>query len=213
MGTMRCGSGSGCRGRCWREQMEYWRKQLAGVEALELPTDHARPAVMSQRGAADASGSGRGAGGGVEGDEPAGRGDAVHDAAGGIPGVAGRYSGQRIVVGTPVANRKRVETEGLIGFFVNTLVLRTEVEEEAEFPGVLGRVREVTLGAYGHQDVPFEKLVEELQPERDLSRQPLFQVMLVLQNLGIEEEGRRKEKGQGNWEDCGWKEWREERKK
>ena len=94
-----------------------------------------------------------------------------------------KYTGQQdIAVGTVVANRNRVEVEELIGFFVNTLVLRTEVGGNASLKEVLRRVREVTLGAYQNQDVPFEKLVEELQPERDLSRSPLFQVMLMLQN-------------------------------
>ena len=94
-----------------------------------------------------------------------------------------RYSGQTdIVVGTDIANRNRHEIESLIGFFVNELVLRTEVKAEESFRGLLDRVREICLGAYAHQDVPFEKLVEELRPERDLSRSPLFQVKLVLQN-------------------------------
>ena len=87
-----------------------------------------------------------------------------------------------------MANRNREEVEGLIGFFVNTLVLRTEIERGIGVGGSCwSRCREVTLEAYEHQDVPFEKLVEELQPERDLSRTPLFQVMLVLQNLGMVE--------------------------
>ena len=101
----------------------------------------------------------------------------------GLQVVLSKYAGQEdIGVGTVVANRNRVEVEGLIGFFVNTLVLRTEVGGSPSLKEVLRRVREVTLGAYQNQDVPFEKLVEELQPERDLSRSPLFQVMLVLQN-------------------------------
>ena len=97
-------------------------------------------------------------------------------------------------MGTDIANRNRAEIEGLIGFFVNQLVLRVEVRGEREFQELLKRVREVCLGAYAHQDVPFEKLVEELQPERDLSRSPLFQAKLILQNVpreGLELEGLR----------------------
>jgi amino acid adenylation domain-containing protein len=94
-----------------------------------------------------------------------------------------RYSGQEdIVVGCPIANRNRAEIEGLIGFFVNSLVMRTDVSGDPSFLELVARVREVALGGYAHQDLPFEKLVEELEPERDLSRNPLFQVMFAFQN-------------------------------
>jgi non-ribosomal peptide synthetase component F len=91
-----------------------------------------------------------------------------------------RYSGQgEVVIGTPIANRNRAEIEGLIGFFVNMLVLRVKVGEEMSYEELVKEVREVCLGAYEHQDLPFEKLVEELQPERDPGRNPLFQVTFV----------------------------------
>jgi non-ribosomal peptide synthetase component F len=94
-----------------------------------------------------------------------------------------RYCGQDdICIGTPIANRNRGETEGLIGFFVNTLVLRTRIDPQGSFSELLRQVKEVTLGAYAHQDVPFEQLVEELKPARSTSHSPLFQAVLALQN-------------------------------
>ncbi|WP_444546339.1 amino acid adenylation domain-containing protein [Archangium lansingense] len=175
------------RGEVLDAQLGYWRKQLKGAPpALELPTDKPRPAVQTYRG-------------GYRGIQwPRELQEAVRALAqkeGATPFmvllaafqvVLGRYAGQEDVsVGSPIANRTRAETEGLIGFFVNTLVLRTRLEGEATFRELLGQVREVTLGAYAHQDVPFEKLVEELKPKRDMSRSPLFQVMFVLQNAPV----------------------------
>src|SRR5262249_36436782 len=99
-----------------------------------------------------------------------------------------RYTGQRdLVVGSPIANRNRQEIEGLIGFFVNSLVLRVDLADDPPFQELLERVRQTTLEAYAHQDVPFEKLVEELEPERNLSQNPLFQVMFAVQNAPIRE--------------------------
>ena len=166
------------------QELKYWRKQLAGMEPLELPTDHPRPATPSHRGAIHHF---------VVGREMSEKLRALSQREGvtlfmtllgGFDVLMSRYSGQRdVALGTDIANRNRAEIEGLIGFFVNQLVMRVEVRGGESFRKLLKRVREGCLGAYAHQDVPFEKLVEELQPERDLSRSPLFQAKLILQNM------------------------------
>jgi hypothetical protein len=166
-------------------QLSYWKQQLQGAPAvLELPTDRSRPAVRSYRGARHSFQLSEELSRGLK--ELSRREGAtlfmVLLAAFDV--LLSRYTGQDdIVVGTDIANRNRTETEQLIGFFINQLVMRTDVSGNPTFRGLLSRVREVALGAYAHQDIPFEKLVEELQPERDLSRSPLFQVTFVLQNI------------------------------
>ncbi|MFL6284239.1 MAG: amino acid adenylation domain-containing protein [Pyrinomonadaceae bacterium] len=170
-------------------QLSYWRKQLADApRMLELPTDRPRPAASSYRGAALRFSLS------AELSEEL-RGLARREGVtlymlllAAWQTLLTRYTGQEdVVVGSPVAGRTRAETEGLIGFFVNTLVLRTDLSGDPTFRELLGRVREVCLGAYAHQEVPFEKVVEELAPERSLSSNPLFQVMFAMQNAPKEE--------------------------
>jgi amino acid adenylation domain-containing protein len=171
-------------GEVLEEQLAYWRAQLGDkLPTLELPTDHPRPATPSHRGAREyidlppALNKGLKSLGRAEGATLF----MVLLAA--FQTLLFRHTGQDdLVVGTDIANRHRGEVENLIGFFVNQLVLRTDLSGDPTFVELLGRVREVTLGAYAHQDLPFEKLVHALEPERDLSRSPLFQAKLVLQN-------------------------------
>jgi len=169
--------------------LAYWREQLEGAPAmLELPTDRPRPAVQRFVGGEERLGLAAGLAAGLR--ELSRRAGAtlfmVLVAA--FEALLHRYTGQEdVVIGLFIANRNRSEIEGLIGFFVNTLVMRTGISGGETCVGLLERVREVTLGAYGHQDLPFEKLVEELRPERNLSHNPLFQVVFVLQNAPVEE--------------------------
>ncbi len=165
-------------------QIEFWRSSLAGAPALaELPLDRPRPPVQTLRGAA--------VGALLPADLSASL-SAFARARGatlfmvllaGFQALLSRLSGQKdVVVGSPVANRTRLETEGLIGFFVNTLALRARLAGEPPFGALVAQVRQTTLAAYAHQDLPFERLVEELEPERSLAYTPIFQVMLALQN-------------------------------
>ncbi|HEX8438848.1 amino acid adenylation domain-containing protein, partial [Archangium sp.] len=165
------------------QQLEYWRKALAGVTPLELPTDKPRPAMQSYRGATLAFALPRPLAEGLKGLARQEGATLFMVLLGAFQVLLHRYSGQDdITVGTPVAGRNQPELEGLIGFFVNTLALRTRLGGNPLFREVLAQVKETTLGAYAHQDIPFEKLVEALEPERELSRQPLFQVAFMLQN-------------------------------
>ncbi|MFE8599731.1 amino acid adenylation domain-containing protein [Archangium violaceum] len=171
------------KGEVLEEQLAWWKRRLAGAPpVLELPTDRPRPAVRSSRGAVLRVQLSLALSGAVrevsrrEGVTP------FMTLLAGFQALLARYSGQRdIVVGTPISGRNRREVEGLIGFFANTLALRVEAPGEVSFRELLKRVREACLGAYAHQDVPFERLVDALQPVRDLSRTPLFQASFVLQ--------------------------------
>ncbi|MFI3156897.1 MAG: amino acid adenylation domain-containing protein, partial [Methylococcaceae bacterium] len=162
----------------------YWKARLANASTLELPTDRPRPAVQSFRGATQQFNLPSDLTGKLK---TLSRHEGVTlfmTLAAAFQLLLHRYSGQDdIVIGTPVAGRSRLELEGLIGFFVNTLVLRADLSGNPSFRELLAQVREVTLGAYAHQDMPFEKLVEALNPQRDRSRNPLFQVMFTLQNI------------------------------
>jgi amino acid adenylation domain len=166
------------------EQLAYWKERLAGLPRLELPTDYPRPPVLTYAGGSHAFTLPPAL---AERLKTLVRGEGVTlfmTLLAAFQALLARYTGQDdVVVGSPIANRNRAEVEGLIGFFVNSLVLRTSLAGNPSFRVLLGRVREVCLGAYAHQDLPFEKLVAELQPERDLSRNPLFQVTFQLFNV------------------------------
>lgn len=171
-------------GKVISEQLVYWKQQLADLPILELPSNRPRPAIQTYRGAR----------------QPLALSKSLSEA-------LTRFSQQEgvtlymtllaafqtllfcytnsedILVGSLIANRHHQQIENLIGFFVNTLVLRSDFSGSPSFRQLLKQVREVTLEAYAHQDIPFEKLVEELEPERDLSRHPLFQICFALQNV------------------------------
>ncbi|HJR06705.1 MAG TPA: amino acid adenylation domain-containing protein, partial [Pyrinomonadaceae bacterium] len=172
-------------------QLSYWREQLRDSPALlELPTDRPRPPVQSHRGASETFRLSRNL---TESLQRLSRQEGVTlfmTLLAAFQALLARYAGTNdIAVGTPIAGRERAELEGLIGFFVNTLVMRTSLSGDPTVLELLRRVREVCLGAYAHQDVPFERLVEELQPARELSHAPLFQVMFTLQNGSAEQAG------------------------
>lgn len=174
-------------GEVLEQQLTYWRKQLQDLPGLHLPIDRSRPAVQTYRGAT----------------YPLQISPTLTQALEALSQQSGtslfmtllaafqtllyRYTGQEdIAIGSPIANRHRSELEGLIGFFVNSLVLRSDLSGNPSFRALLERVKTVALAAYEHQDLPFEKLVEELDPDRDLSRNPLFQVAFALQNAPMQ---------------------------
>ncbi|HEX7314775.1 MAG TPA: amino acid adenylation domain-containing protein [Pyrinomonadaceae bacterium] len=171
-------------GELLEAQLSYWREQLRGAPpVLELPTDRPRPAIQSFRGASESFTLDAELSEAIKGLSRAEGVSLFMTLLAGFKVLLSRYSGQEeIVVGTPIAGREQIETEGLIGFFVNSLALRTEMSGGAGFREMLHRVEDVCLGAYAHQEVPFDLIVDELQPERSLSHSPLFQVLFVLQN-------------------------------
>ncbi|MEE8584227.1 MAG: amino acid adenylation domain-containing protein, partial [Acidobacteriota bacterium] len=173
------------KGRWMEQQLDFWRRQLKDAPGLELPTDRPPAANPDFRGAS------------LDFVWPQRLGQALQELSrrhqatlfmtllAAFQALLFRYSGQNdLSVGTPVTNRNRTETESLIGLFVNTLVLRTRLphSDETRFSQLLGQVRETALDAFAHSEVPFERVVEELQPERSLRHAPLFRVLFALEN-------------------------------
>ncbi|HLK54917.1 MAG TPA: amino acid adenylation domain-containing protein [Chthonomonadaceae bacterium] len=173
------------RGEALERQLSYWKEHLSGAPALlELPTDHPRPPVQTFQGASQHRKLSAQLTQQIKALAQREGSTLFMTLLSAFYVLLARYSGQEdIVVGTPIANRTRAEVEGLIGFFVNTLALRGDLSGDPSFRDLLDRVRRVALSAYAHQDLPFEKLVEELSPTRTLSYSPIFQAMFALQNM------------------------------
>ena len=172
-------------GETQEQQLSYWRQQLQGAERLELPTDRPRPPIQTYRGAAEPF------------TLPAFLVNEVRHLGrregctlfmtllAAFQILLAKSSGQKdVVVGTPITGRIHPDLEGLIGFFVNTLVMRASMNADPTAAEILQSVREAALGAFTNQDLPFDKLIEDLQPTRDPSRSPLFQVMFIFQHAG-----------------------------
>ncbi|MGI0483862.1 amino acid adenylation domain-containing protein [Pantanalinema rosaneae CENA516] len=166
------------------QHLTYWQQQLAGAPPLlELPTDRPRPPIQSFRGGSeffllDAQLTQQ-----LKAFSQRSGATLFMTLLGALATLLSRYSQHHdIVIGSPIANRNRVELEPLIGFFINLLALRIDLSGDPQFSELLQRVRQVALDAYAHQDTPFEQVVEAVQPERNLSHSPLFQVLLILQN-------------------------------
>ena len=170
-------------GELEREQ-NWWKQQLEGLEPLELAPDFARPVERTHRGEVVRRSLPAGLVGALEALGREQGSTLFMTLLAGFQLLLSRHTGRRdLALGTPVANRTRQELEGLIGLFTNTLVLRGRIEPGWAFHQLLDHFREVTVAAFAHQELPFEKVVEAVQPERDLARTPLFQIMLALQNL------------------------------
>jgi amino acid adenylation domain-containing protein len=173
-------------GETLERQMGFWRRQLAGAPAgLELPTDRPRPAQQSYRGALHFFDVPREVGEALAAFTAAEQVTTFMAALAAFAALLGRYAGQDdVVVGSPVAGRHRAEAEPIVGLFVNTLGLRTDLSGDPGFRTLVRRVRETTLDAYAHQDLPFERLADELATDRSLDRTPVFQVMLTVDEAG-----------------------------
>ncbi|WP_394823558.1 amino acid adenylation domain-containing protein [Pendulispora albinea] len=174
-------------GRILEEQLGYWKHRLAGVTPLELPTDRPRSGSSDRAGAEVSIAIPGALADGLRGLAQREEATIFMVLLAALQSLLGRWCGQTdIAVGTPIAERPHEELEELIGFFVNTLVLRSDLGGDPTFAELVAQVKETTLGAYAHQAIPFERLVEALSPPRDLGRTPLFQVMLTLQNAPAE---------------------------
>jgi amino acid adenylation domain-containing protein len=172
------------RGPVLEEQLAFWRAKLRDAPTLQFPADFPRPVVQTFSGALHPLALSVELTDGLRNLAQLAGTTLFMTLLAGFEALLHRYSGQEdIVTGTYIAGRNRAEAEGVIGFFLNSLVLRLDAAGDPTFREVLARVRATTLEAYSHQDVPFEKLVEELQPERDLGRNPFFQVMFQLLNV------------------------------
>ncbi|MEP0858565.1 amino acid adenylation domain-containing protein [Trichocoleus sp. DQ-U1] len=173
-------------GEVLEKHLSYWKQQLSGNLPLELPSDRPRSAVQSNRGAIHNFAFPKDLSDAIQAFNRREGATLFMTLSAAFKTLLYAYTGQQdILIGSPIANRDRVELEPLIGFFVNTLVLRTDLSGNPSFRELLARVREVTLGAYAHQNLPFEKLVEALQPNRKQSEFPLFKVWFALENAPI----------------------------
>ncbi|NIR48174.1 amino acid adenylation domain-containing protein [candidate division KSB1 bacterium] len=175
------------KGEVLETQLSYWKQHLGGsLPILQLPTDRPRPSVQTFPGAVESLELPKSLTAALTKLSNQEGKTLFMTLLAAFKILLYRYSGQEdIIVGSPIAGRNRAEIEGLIGCFVNTMVMRTDMSGNPTFRQLLSQVQDVAMGAYAHQELPFEKLVEEVQPERDLSTSPLFQVMFVLQNAPL----------------------------